>query len=65
MQGKKSSFVFSAPLKLPSPRDSNGSLPRSCFGGAARLRSAALRGELCPGERERDEIWAGIAVIRE
>ena len=52
--GRKEKLLsfFSAPPQTPSPRAADDSLPRGCFGSAARLLRAALRGELCPGGRE-------------
>jgi len=52
---RKERKILSVPFyvpQTPSPRFIDGSLPRRCFGSAARLLPAALRGEHCPGERE-------------
>ena len=62
---KEKQFRFLRAPQTPLSSRLQWLAPAQLLGGAARLRSAALRGELCPGERERDEIWAGIAVIRE
>lgn len=43
--------------QTPSARFADDSILRSCFGGSARLRVAALRGELCRGKRERGFIF--------
>lgn len=54
VEGKPPFPFFCAPQTL-CRRFFNDSLPRSCFGDVVRLLCAAVRGEPCPGERERKQ----------